>query len=240
MFAIHNISCLECDTFQSGNFHSVPYKGIEKLDGCKKIFKYKKSELLFAIGETSQHFFCVSSGEIQLFRTGNQKEHSFAIVGPGAWLGHRDVIAGTPFQHSARCISHECKVCKIDKDVIKDFINKYPSFMSVVMKELAQGWIMTENQSYNLGTRKTAERLADFLLGLIDDNRNTEASNKEEFMEIEFPLTRETVASLIGTTTESVIRTLSDFKGRGWIDFEKGSSIKILKENELRHVLEGS
>ncbi|MDH5656912.1 MAG: cyclic nucleotide-binding domain-containing protein, partial [Spirochaetia bacterium] len=141
MFATHSISCQECSTFHKGNFHSVPEKGLHKLDSCKQIYKYKKGELIFQNGETSQHFYCVSSGEIQLFRTGNQKEHSFAIVGPGAWLGHRDVIAGTPFQHNARCLSSECKVCRIDKSVIKDFINKYPSFMSVVMKELAQGWI---------------------------------------------------------------------------------------------------
>jgi CRP/FNR family transcriptional regulator len=57
-----------------------------------------------------------------------------------------------------------------------------------------------------------------------------------ESHDFDFPLTRETLASLMGTTTESVIRTLSDFRSRGWIDYHDGK-ISLSNERELEKLV---
>ena len=108
-------------------------------------------------------------------------------------------------------------------------MEKYPDFSSSIIRDLAGGWVASERQSYNLGVRKNMERLADFLLSLHSDAGNPET-------EIEFPLTRETLATLIGTTTESVIRTLSDFRARGWIEYTSGK-IRLRNIGELRRLV---
>jgi CRP-like cAMP-binding protein len=46
-------------------------------------------------------------------------------------------------------------------------------------------------------------------------------------------LTREEIASLVGTATESVIRLLSEFKADKYIELD-GRRIKILNEEKLR------
>lgn len=232
MFVSDNVFCLECPAYPDSLFHSVPDKEGERILACKTTENFQKGELLFESGQLSDHSYCIMRGSVQLFRQGRTREQSFAIAGPGTWVGVRDALAGIPYQHSARCLTTTV-ACRVSRELVHEFLNKYPAFTAAILKDLTMGWVESERQSYSLGARKTIERLADFLLGLQKDHAAAGRAGSSEF---EFPLTRETVASLIGTTTESVIRTLSEFKGRGWIEFDNGK-IRILNEKELRRLV---
>ncbi len=236
MFQSNNIYCLECDAYRDSLFHSVPDKEMEHIHSCKHTLNYQKGEIIFHSNADSSSFYCIMRGSVQLFRSSPTREQSFAIVGSGTWIGYRDALAGIPFQHSARCLS-TTTVCRVGREILHEFMNRYPAFTAAIVKDVAEGWVEAERQSYNLGARKTIERLADFLLGLKTDL--TPEGESQEAVEIEFPLTRETVATLIGTTTESVIRTLSDFKARGWIEFENGK-IRLTNEKELHRLVSES
>lgn len=253
MFKEDIIDCQDCPAFKDSLFHSIPHKDLERVNTCKVPQTYSKGDIIFKMDGESKYYHCIMKGSVQLYRHSANREQSFAIVGQGTWIGYRDALAGIPYQHNARCLG-PMTACRVEREILDDFIKQFPSFTTAVLKDVADGWIESERQSYNLGARKTIERLADFLLGLKRDSLKPEelegefdeesesATGYPEAMapegsdsgivEVEFPLTRETVASLIGTTTESVIRTLSDFKARGWIEFANGK-IRIINEKEL-------
>ena len=223
MFRTCGITCKDCESLFGNVLRDVPEKSLHYMN--KQNLTFQKGEIIFHAGDVSDTFYCVSAGRIQLYRANPIREQSFAVVNKGTLLGHRDMLAEIPHQHSARCLT-ESVVCKLGKNVLIEVMKNYPSFHAAIIKDLARGWVEAEHQSYNLGARKVMERMADFLLSQKNGGRQ----------EIDFPLTRETVATIIGATTESVIRTLSDFKHRGWIEFHDGK-IRLLKEQELERLV---
>lgn len=229
-----NIFCMECPIRRLSPFHAIPEREMERVHDCKITRTYQKGEIVYRNSEPSDFYYAIMEGSVQVYRQGGGREQSFAIAGPGSWIGYRDCLAQIPYQNSARALSRSL-VCRINKDVLHDLIGKYPAFTAAIMNDMAMGWVESEHQSYNLGARKTIERLADFLLGLKNDISARVVEDPDtgnSVVEVEFPLTRETVATLIGTTTESVIRSLSDFKARGWIEFQ-GSRMRLTNEEAL-------
>lgn len=230
MFHMCAIPCGECEQLPGTVFSSISGNRLDKIK--KQYLKYKKGEIVFHAGDTADHFYCISAGMVQLFRANQAKEQSFAVVEKGNWIGFRDVLADVSHQHSARCVT-EVVICKISGTLLSDLMAAHPALNLAVIKQLAHGWVLAEHHCYNMGARKVAERLADFILNL---NSDMSGNSRNSFPEVHFPLTRETVATIIGTTTESVIRTLSDFKSRGWIEFREGK-LRLTKKDELERLV---
>ena len=101
------------------------------------------------------------------------------------------------------------------------------NFQFEVMKYLAEEWKVMEDSALSLGTKQIHSRLAELLITFSD------AANKET--EIVIDVTREVMATCIGTTKETVIRSLSDFKDRKWIGIEK-NKIEILNRKALNQM----
>jgi CRP/FNR family transcriptional regulator len=209
-------------------FGTVPPSMLALVDEKKGTLNFKKGESIFHADDPAQAFYCISAGQVQLYRASRAKEQAFGVYGPGTWLGYRNALTGSAFDHSARCLT-SVKVCKVDRAVLEGFSTRFPSFTKAIVRELASGWTESEKQVYNLGARNVKERLAEYLLSLRKDTL-------AESHDFDFPLTRETLASLMGTTTESVIRTLSDFRSRGWIDYHDGK-ISLSNERELEKLV---
>ena len=220
MYAEKGVSCSGCMQKGCCTFKKLRAEESEKLFSEKRTLVFEKGEALFHMGDFPRYFYCINSGRVQLYRSNPHREQSFTILTSG-WLGHRDILAGDSYRHGARALCRTV-VCKLHRDVLTECMVRNPEFSRELIGDLARGWVDSENQSYNLGARKTMERMADYILRL-------EKSGGENPSEVNFPLTREIVATLIGATTESVIRTLSDFKARGWIEMQKG---KLLLNNE--------
>ncbi len=243
MFVQNGHSCTSCVMKNQCAFKGLSEKAMRDVDSTKRTQTYARGETIFHQGDDSSHFYCVSSGSVQVFRNSPYREQSFAIVGPGGWLGFRDALGSSPYQHNARVLK-TTTVCKVPREKLVDLVKTDPAFAREISMELAAGWREAEKQSYNLGARNIMERLADFLLSLREAEvtgghalgersfRILDAEHKNpqgNFPEAELPLTREVIATLLGSSTESVIRALSDFKARGWIDTKKG---KVVFRNE--------
>ncbi len=213
MYSTSNLDCLQCSKRKVCCFRELDDEAMESLTDEKRTLIYARGETIFHLEDPAQYFYCIESGRVQLFRSSPNRDQSFTIKTPGAWIGFRDAISNGSYRHSARVLE-ETIVCRYNRDLLDRFIETRPAFARSLTRELAEGWTRAEHQTYNLGARRVTERLADFLLELEQNSGDKE--------EIAMPLTREVLATLLGTTTETVIRTLSDFKSRGWIDMRKG------------------
>ncbi len=80
---------------------------------------------------------------------------------------------------------------------------------------------------YHLAQKPVLERLAEVILMLKDYYGYGESDNI-----LDITITREEIANIAGTSTESAIRLLTEMKKKGIIDFE-GKKIKILKKEDL-------
>lgn len=231
MSTICTRSCAVCEEAQKTPWSNLPPAETARLEASKTTLSFKRGDIIFKAGDPADRVFCVGEGQVQLFREGRSREQTFHICGPATWIGYRDALAGLHLQHNARCLTN-VTICTLPRDLVVEFSQSYPDFSSAILGNLARGWVDSEQQSYNLGVRKTRERLADYLLQLAAEDADSVSSGET----IQFPLTREVLATVLGTTTESVVRALSDFKARGWIATTRGE-IRILKPVELERVV---
>ncbi len=109
-------------------------------------------------------------------------------------------------------VLEDCKVCFIPSEILSQFVSSNPVFALELVKLICQE--LGEANSYitDIAQKTVRERLAEVLLKLINDFGLNE--NKT----LKISLTREELANIVGTATESVIRLLSEFKSDGLIE----------------------
>ena len=234
------INCHDCPAYHNNLFRYVSAENLAKIQKYPQ--QYKKGSYILQRAGSASNLHCIQSGRVQIFRAGTLREQTFSVVEKGSWVGCRDVLSSSTYQHDARCLSSTI-ACRIEKETIINLLEteKNLDFVKGLVHIMATGWRNAEYMSYNLGTRKVMERLADFLLS-VNENRNTDGDSKIKeniSRELDFPFTREIVATMIGTTTESVIRTFSDFKSRGWIDFTRGK-LKLNDISAIKNIADNS
>ncbi|MCB1159816.1 MAG: Crp/Fnr family transcriptional regulator [Leptospiraceae bacterium] len=209
--------CNECGVRNKTNFNHLHSNFLNELSCHKQAVFFKKGESVFQRGDDVKGFFCINQGSIRTFIVSSLgKEQSFNICYPGDWVGYRDTIIGDIYNHSAVCLE-DVYACFVSKSKVEEFIQRDSDFQHEILKDMAKNWRDSENQAYSLGTKQIHSKLAELLIAFYNSS--------EISPEIELKITREVMASMIGTTTESVIRALSDFKVRNWISLEKNKIV---------------
>ncbi len=218
-----------------GPFEVLPVEARAGLRQRMQVIRLRRGDQLFEIGDAADHFYCIRAGRLQVFRPGRGREQSFKIASGGDGVGHREVLQGGAYLHSVRALS-DVTVCRLHREDLESLLAEHPAFARRLLSSVAADWADSEEQTYNMGTRKITERLADYLLKLHQPARPAADASPAPGTEVDFFLTREMLATLLGTTTESVIRALSDFKSRGWIDLQR-SKVTLKNEEELQRLV---
>ena len=226
------IKCANCSSREHGVFKCVGSETLDEISGNKSFFHYKKKDVIFKETEKIMGFYCIKSGLVRTYKTsGAGKEQTFQIAGKGKWLGFRDIISGEESNHSSVCLE-DVEVCYIPKETITRLIKTDEKFQIEVMKYLAEEWKEMENHVHSMGTKQIHSRLAELLITFHG------AAGSDD-PELNINVTREVMATCIGTTTETFIRALADFKDRNWIKIEK-NKIELLNLKALYNLSEAS
>lgn len=195
--------------------------------------KFKKGDVLFDDGEFPKGVYFIQEGTVKLSKSGAYgKDQILRFIKEGDLVGYRSLLSGEDFQAKAEAMTD------VEAIVIPSEI-----FLMILEKDSQASYALLQKISYELGessntitflAQKTVrERLAEILLLLETKLGKT----PEGFIKI--TLTREEIANLIGTATESAIRLISEFKSDSLIEVE-GRNIKILNHEKLKklaHVL---
>ncbi|MEQ8423918.1 MAG: Crp/Fnr family transcriptional regulator, partial [Cyclobacteriaceae bacterium] len=108
-------------------------------------------------------------------------------------------------------------------------INYDNQVASRFIKLLAKNIREKEERLLSLAYNSVRKRVASGLIEIFD---KLQSQSEEDFR---IKISRDDLARIVGTATESLIRTLSDFKSEKLIDIESGK-ILLLEENKLRHL----
>jgi len=120
----------------------------------------------------------------------------------------------------------DCELAVIPKEDFEELINRNPEVAKKFIKLLAKNVSSKEDQLLGLAYNSLRKKVAEALIMV----QKKYQGNKDEKFSID--ISRENLATIAGTATESLIRTLSDFRGEKLIDIQNGS-IKILNEKKL-------
>ncbi|WP_198172558.1 Crp/Fnr family transcriptional regulator [Hymenobacter ginkgonis] len=188
---------------------------------------YQKGQAIYQEGAVAQGLHCVHQGKIKVTKTsGDHKEQIMRLVRHGDVLGFRALVMGDRYSNSAVALE-DCVVCFVPRPDFLRLVQSNLQFANSLMQLLASSLGEAEERMMQLAYKPVRERLAKALLLL--QRTFAEEPNAAQFS---ISLSREDVASLVGTAKETVSRLLSDFKDAGIIA-TKGSQITILDSARL-------
>lgn len=194
----------------------------------KNLITHKKGQILYYEGTKPMGVFCISSGIIKTFKiASNGKEQIIRLAKKGDFLGYTALLGDESYS-STSTIVEDANVCFIPKETFLNLIATDPGFHAKITKAICQDLGVMEEQLTDATQKSIRERLAFTLIKLSDSYGVEDGSNQK----IDIILTREEIAALVGTATETVIRLLSEFKKDNLILFE-GKKIVVLNKNGL-------
>lgn len=197
---------------------------LDELSEDRKTRSYKSKEIVFREGDYSNYLYLVTSGKIKMIKTDHYgKELVVSIVGSGEYFGFMALLEGDDHKETAVALE-AAQVVLIPR---QDFLTLVESNRDVAVrfiKLLAGNVKNQEERLLQLAYAPVRERTACALLELHD--RFTKEGSSE------IRISRDDLASMVGTATESLIRTLSDFKEDGSIVVQ-GRSITVLNRETL-------
>ncbi len=226
---IHVPLCDKCSLESGSLFKHLSSEELQILNYEKDFRQYKRGDILYQEGNRISGFFCVNSGVIKVFKTGfDGKEQIIRFAKKGDIIAYRSVLSNELACTSAKVIE-DCQVCFIPSEVLIQFI-KTNSAYSLELLKLACHELGEANSFITDIAQKTVrERLAEILLLLANDF----GLDEENFLKVS--LTREELANIVGTATESVIRLLSEFKSDKLVELN-GRKIRILNQRGLEKI----
>lgn len=223
--------CEQCIVREFSSLKALTKQELVQLSDCKTSHIVKKGEIIFKEGDTVNGIYCIKDGVCKLIKlSANGKDHIVKLVTKGELLGQRSMISEEPVNLSAVALD-DMQVCFIPKSEVMGYFDKNNKFSMNVMKTICGDLKEADDQMVNLAQKTVKERLAETLLYLHD----TFGTNEDASLKVQ--LSRDDLASMIGTATESCIRLLSDFKKLGLIELS-GKKIVLLNLSKLKKLAE--
>ncbi len=217
--------CEQCIVRQFSSLKALNKEELVKMAHCKTSFIIKKGESIFEEGEVTNGIYCIKEGVCKLSKlSANGKDHIVKLMKPGELLGLRSMISEEPANLSAVALE-DMEVCFIPKSEILGFFNTNNEFSMNVMKSICGDLKDADDHMVSMAQKSVKQRLAETLLYL------EETFGKNEDNTLHIQLSREELAGMIGTATESCIRLLSEFNKLGIIELV---GKKILLKDKLK------
>jgi CRP/FNR family transcriptional regulator len=226
-----NKNCHTGELRGSGFFSHLSPEALEEFDAIKYSTNYPARSVLFLENEEPRGVFVLCSGRIKLSVSSScGKTLILRIAKPGDILGLTSSMSDCPYEATAETLQPS-QIAYIRKDDFSRFIKKHPEVYQVVIKQLSSHYSNACEQLRTIGLSASAhEKLARLLLHWSSDGAET-----KEGAHIKLPLTHEQIAECVGSTRETVTRTLSEFKNRHLVTF-KGATLFIPNRAALEAV----
>lgn len=188
--------------------------------------KYKRGSTIYEEGSRINGFYVVCKGVIKIFKTGfDGKDQIIRFAKPGDVMGFRSTITGELACTTTKTVE-DAEIMYIPGDMVRSLVKTNGDFAMDLLQIACMELGEANDYITDIAQKTVRERLAEVIIQL----KWTFDLDKDNFLQIS--LTREELASIVGTATESVIRLLSEFKQDKLIELH-GRKIKILDEAKL-------
>ncbi len=209
------------------------FKGIDPLVDLaadRNINHYKKKQPIYTEGNHPNRLYYVQKGKIKTCKTNDAgKELTVGLFNEGDFFGYNALLEETVYKETAEAIE-DSDVSIIPKEDFENLLHNNKEVTHKFIKMLAKNVTEKENQLLGLAYNSLRKRVADALLTLQNKYQ------KETQDKFSIHISREDLANIAGTATESLIRTLSDFKSENLIEIKDGSII-ITNQKKLEDML---
>lgn len=225
------MDCLQCNRRYCMSYVPI-FQGLGS-DAMAELSKiivhktYKKGEAVFLAGDVNNHLFVVRKGKVKITHVSEEgREQVIRIIQEGDFFGDLSLFRDQSLSSNAEAIELT-EVCLVRGSEFKKILEKTPSLMFNMLDQLSERLEKAEFQLSQLNHRDVAQRLAAYILQHGENSEN---------LIFEFPTNKTDVASLLGTSRETLSRKLSYFQRKGLIKIS-GRQIQICNTQALKEML---
>jgi CRP-like cAMP-binding protein len=206
----------------------LPVSDLEILMSRKSEQVYKKGQIIFREGGHPSGIYYIADGKAKKYKADLEgREQIIYVANTGELLGYHAILAAESYPDSA-AVLEESTIVFIPKEDFLEAINQSDVLNRRLLKTLSHEFAVLANSLTLFAQKSVRERLALQLIVI----REKYKVNFEPDMPVEINLSRDDLASLVGTARENVVRMLSEFKAEGTVE-TKGRKIIVLDVKRL-------
>ncbi len=206
----------------------LPEDDLELLTAHKSEQVYKKGEIIFREGSYPSGIFYILEGKVKKYKLDKDaKEQIIYVANIGELLGYHAILSEDRYPDCAAALE-ESRIVFIPKEDFLETLNQSKVLSKRLLKTLSHEFAVLANSLSMFAQKSVRERLALQLIVL----REKYKVNFQPGMPVEINMSRDDLASLVGTARENVVRMLSEFK-RDSILETKGRKIIVININKL-------
>jgi len=191
---------------------------------------FKKKQMIYTDGHRPQCLYFISKGKVKTFKTNEDgKEFITDIFKEGDFLGYAALLEEAMYDDNAEALE-DAELMIIPKADFMALVNQDLQVARKFITLLSRNLHEKEEKLVNLAYNSLRKRVANGLLNVYEKFKKAEGDKPK------LEMSREDLAQVVGTATESLIRTLSDFKNEKLIEIKEGK-ILVLDEAKLKNLL---
>lgn len=208
---------------------ALAFLDFEKFEAEKKQQTLAKKTLIYAEGDTPNRLYYLVKGKVKTYHTNREGKYFItSFVKPGEFFGFVDILENQSYRESGEALE-DVQILSIP---VREFNLKLSEniHIEIHFRKALTGYLLkNESILFSMAYQSLRMRVAQALVELVKTYGQSQSGP------VTLRLSREDLASRVGTATESVIRTLSDFKKEGLIEV-KGAEMTILKPDALANL----
>ncbi len=201
-------------------------ENIQLISDQREVYDFRKKQIVYSEGQRPKAVYYIISGKVKIYKASKDgKDLITGISGPGDFFGYNHVLEHTNYTENVQVLE-DAQLMLIPREDFITLITNDAQIARQFIKIITKNILEKEENLVNLAYNSLRRKVAYGLVQVLDKYKKEE---KNEILE----LSRENLAQVTGVATESLIRTLADFKSEKLINLEPGKII-ILNEEKLR------
>jgi len=225
-------NCMSCKLRNGGNFFcGLSPEAMKALDRIKHASSFPEGSLVFMEGQATRGVYILCQGRAKLLTTNSDgKTLILKIAQAGEILGLHSAVTGKPHEVTVETLQPS-QLAFISREDFLRFLKEHGDACLQAAQHLSRDCQSAYDVIRSIGLSHSAsEKLARLLLQWTCDGKVVDGC-----IRVKLALTHEEIAQLIGSSRETVTRTLSDFKKKHVVDLS-GSTLKVQDKAALERL----
>lgn len=214
-------------------FEGLDAAALHEIGQLAQTRRVNEGGFFFYQEDPAEALYVLQSGRVKMLQTSQEGQQVILrVIGPGTQFGGLALVAGTNYPAAAQA-AEDSQALSWQRTILQGLMERYPKLALNGMQMMAGHVEEFQNRFRELATERVERRLARTLLRLARQLGKRTA----EGIEIAFPLTRQDLAEMSGTTLYTASRTLSEWERQGLVRTGR-EKIILLKPHSLVQISE--
>jgi CRP-like cAMP-binding protein len=215
-------------------FQGLTPAELDRMVGQARSLRIARNRPVFEQEGDAHSFFLLLDGHIRVIKsTAEGGEVTVRYIGPGELMGIATALGRTTYPASA-IAAVDCVVLAWPSSLWSEFASAYPSFGASTYKTVGNRLQDAHTRVVEMSTEHVDRRVAHALLKLV----NQTGRKTEEGLMIDFPISRQDIAEMTGTTLHTVSRLMSAWEGKGLVRSGR-QKVTVVEPHRLLMLAEG-